>query len=78
MAFSEVERFYTDKPCEPLGAITRSHGTGQVTPVVAGNRPFMRWTVDLECPEAECDNSVNLLQQALPQWGKSLRAVLER
>lgn len=78
VAFSDVERFYTYESCAPLGAINRYQGTGRVTPVVDGNRAFMQWTIDLECPEAECDNCVNLLNEAMPRWFESLRAVLER
>lgn len=78
IAFSDVERFYTYESCGSLGAITRYQGTGRVTPVVDGNRAFMQWTIDLECPEVESDNCVNLLREAMPQWFKSLRAVLER
>ena len=78
VAHSDVDRFYTYESCEPLGAITYYQGTGHVTPIVDGNRAFMEWTVNFECPETERENSVKLLEEAMPQWFKSLRAVLEK
>jgi ribosome-associated toxin RatA of RatAB toxin-antitoxin module len=78
LTHSDLDRFYTYESCEPLGAITYYQGTGRVTPVVDGNRAFMEWSVHFECPETERENCVKLLKEAMPQWFKSLRAVLER
>ena len=78
VAHSDLDRFYTYESCEPLGAITYYKGTGRVTPIVDGNRAFMEWSIDLECAAAELENCVNQLKQAMPQWFKSLRAVLEQ
>ena len=78
VAHSDLDRFYTYESCEPLGAITYYKGTGRVTPIVDGNRAFMEWSIDLECAAAEQENCVNQLKQAMPQWFKSLRAVLEQ
>ncbi len=78
VAHSDVDRFYTYESCEPLGAITYYQGTGRVTPIVDGDRAFMEWTINFECLEIERENSVKSLKEAMPQWFKSLQAVLER
>lgn len=78
VAHSDLDRFYTYESCEPLGAITFYQGTGRIIPIVDGNRAFMEWSVNFECPESERANCVKLLQEAMPQWFTSLRGVLER
>jgi hypothetical protein len=78
IAHSDLDRFYTYESCGPLGAITYYQGTGRVTPIVDGDRAFMEWSVNFECPETERENCVKLLKEAMPQWFKSLRAVLEK
>lgn len=78
IAHSDLDRFYTYESCEPLGAITYYQGTGRVTPIIDGDRAFMEWSVTFECPETERENCVHLLKEAMPQWFKSLRAVLEK
>jgi hypothetical protein len=78
LAHSDLDRFYTYESCEPLGAISYYQGTGRVTPIVDGDRAFMEWSVTFECPETERENCVNLLKEAMPQWFKSLRAVLDQ
>jgi Polyketide cyclase / dehydrase and lipid transport len=78
LAHSDLERFYTYESCEPLGAITYYQGTGRVTPIVDGNRAFVEWSVTFDCLAKEQENCTKLLKEAMPQWLKSLRAVLER
>jgi hypothetical protein len=78
LAHSDLDRFYTYESCEPLGAITSDQGTGRVTPIVDGNRAFDEWSVTFDCPEKEQENCTKLLEEAMPQWLKSLRTVLER
>ena len=78
LAHSDLERFYTYESCEPLGAITYYQGTGRVTPIVDRNRAFVEWSVTFDCPAKEQENCTKLLKEAMPQWLKSLRAVLER
>lgn len=78
IAHSDLERSYTYESCGPLGALTYYRGTGRVTPIVDGNRAFMEWSVDFKCPEAERENCVTLLKEAMPQWFTSLRTVLEQ
>ena len=78
IAHSDLDRFYTYESCGPLGAISYYQGTGRVTPIVDGNRAFMEWSVNFECPEIERENCVKLLKEAMPQWFKSLRAVLDK
>jgi uncharacterized membrane protein len=78
LAHSDLDRLYTYESCEPLGAITYYQGTGHVTPVIDGNRAFVEWSVQFDCPAAEQANCTKLLEEAMPQWLKSLRAVLER
>ncbi len=78
VAHSDLDRFYTYESCEPLGAITHYRGTGRVTPIVDGNRAFVEWSVTFACPEKEQVHCTQVLNEAMPQWLKSLRAVLER
>ena len=78
LAHSDLDRFYTYESCEPLGAITYYQGTARVTPIVDGNRAFVEWSVTFDCPAKEQENCTTLLEEAMPQWLKSLRAVLER
>lgn len=78
IAHSDLDRFYTYESCAPLGAVTYYQGTGRVIPIVDSNRAFMEWAIYLECPEAERENSVNQLKEAMPRWFASLRAVLEK
>ena len=78
LAHSDLDRFYTYESCEPLGAITYYQGTGRVTPIIDGNRAFVEWSVTFDCPAEEQANCTKLLEGAMPQWLKSLRAVLER
>jgi hypothetical protein len=78
LAHSDLDRFYTYESCEPLGAITHYQGTGRVTPIVDGNRAFVEWSVQFDCPAKEQANCTKLLEEAMPQWLRSLRAVLER
>ncbi|MBI3797901.1 MAG: SRPBCC family protein [Deltaproteobacteria bacterium] len=78
LAHSDLDRFYTYESCEPLGAITYYQGTGSVTPIVDGNRAVVEWSVTFDCPAEERENCTKLLKEAMPQWLKSLRAVLER
>ena len=78
VAHSDLDRFYTYESCGPLGAVTSYQGTGRVTPIVDGNRAFMEWSVQFDCPAEEQENCTNLLKEAMPQWFKSLRAVLEK
>ncbi len=78
LAHSDLDRFYTYESCEPLGAITSYQGTGRVTPIVDGNRAFVEWSVQFDCPAEEQGNCTKLLEEAMPQWLTSLRAVLEK
>ena len=77
-AHSDLDRFYTYESCEPLGAITFYQGTGRVTPIVEGNRAFVEWSVQFDCPVEEQANCTKSLEEAMPQWMKSLQAVLEK
>jgi len=77
LALSDLDRFYTYESSEPLGEITYYQGTGRVTPIVDGNRAFVEWSVSFDCPAKEQANCKQLLEEAMPQWLKSLRAVLE-
>ena len=77
LAHSDLDRSYTYESCGPLGAISYYRGTARVTPIVDGNRAFVEWSVSVECPDAERDKCAALLEQAMPQWMDSLRAVLE-
>jgi len=77
VAHSDLDRFYTHESREPLGAMTYHQGTGRVTPIVDGDRAVMEWSVACEGPETERETCVKLLKEAMPQWFKSLHAVLE-
>lgn len=78
LAHSDLDRFYTYESCEPLGAITYYQGTGHVTPITDGDRALVEWSVTFDCPSEEQANCMKLLEEAMPQWLTSLRAVLEK
>jgi hypothetical protein len=39
---------------------------------------LVEWSVTFDCSAKEQANCTKLLEEAMPQWLKSLRAVLER
>ena len=51
--------------------------TLRILEVIDGNRAFVEWSVGVECPDAEREHCAALLEQAMPQWMNSLRAVLD-
>ena len=78
VAHSDLDRFYTYESCEPLGAISHYRGTGRVIPIVDGDRAFMEWSINFDCPETDQESCVKQLKEAMPQWFRSLRTVLEK
>ena len=76
LAHSDLDRSYTYESCGALGAITYYQGVAKVTPIIDGNRALVEWAVNFDSPTAEQANCVALLENAMPQWMKSLRAVL--
>ncbi len=78
MAHSDLDRSYVYESCGTLGAITWYQGTARVIPIVDGNRAFLEWSVTFDCPAQEQASCVKGLEEAMPQWFKSLRAVLDR
>ena len=78
LALSDLDRSYVYESCGTLGAITYYLGTARVMPIVDGNRAFLEWSVTFDCPAEEQINCVKGLEEAMPQWFKSLRAVLDK
>jgi hypothetical protein len=78
LAHSDLDRSYVYESCGALGAITHYQGTAHVMPIVDGKRAFLEWSVTFECPVEEQGNCVKNLEDAMPQWFKSLRAVLDK
>lgn len=78
LAHSDLDRSYTYESCGPLGTIRYYRGTARVIPIVDGNRAFVEWSVNVECPDEERNNCVALLEKVMPQWMNSLRMALER
>ena len=78
LAHSDLERSYFYESCGTLGAITYYQGTARVMPMVDGNRAFLEWSVTFDCPPQEQANCTKSLEEAMPQWFKSLRAVLDK
>jgi uncharacterized membrane protein len=76
LAHSDLDRSYVYESCGTLGAITYYQGTARVMPIVDGNRAFLEWSVTFDCPAEEQTNCVKGLEEAMPQWFKSLRSVL--
>jgi uncharacterized membrane protein len=76
-AHSDLDRSYVYESCEPLGAITYYQGTARVTPIVDGDRAFVQWSVNLDCPPEALADCAHGLEEAMPRWFASLRAVLE-
>ena len=77
LAHSDLHRSYVYGSCETLGAMTSYQGTARVIPIVDGNRAFLEWSVTFDCPTEEQVKCVKSLEDAMPRWFKSLRAVLE-
>jgi len=75
LAHSDLDRSYVYESCGTLGAITYYQGTARITPIVDGNRAFLEWSVTFDCPAEEQANCVKNLEEAMPRWFKSLRAV---
>jgi len=78
LAHSDLERSYVYESCGTLGAITYYQGTARVIPIVDGNRAFLEWSVTFECPPQEQSNCTKSLEEVMPQWFTSLRAVLDK
>ncbi len=78
LALSDFDRTYVYESCEPLGAMTWYQGTARIIPIVDGNRAFLEWSITFDCPATEQTNCVKGLEEAMPQWFKSLRAVLAK
>lgn len=78
LTHSDLERSYVYESCGTLGAITYYQGTARVIPIVDGNRAFLEWSVTFECPPQEQSTCTKSLEEAMPQWFKSLRAVLDK
>jgi hypothetical protein len=78
LAHSDLERSYIYESCGTLGAIPYYQGTARVMPIVDGNRAFLEWSVTFDCPPQEQANCTKSLEEAMPQWFKSLRAVLDK
>src|ERR1700677_3882089 len=76
LAHSDLDRSYVYESCGTLGAMTYYQGTARVMPIVDGDGAFLEWSVTFDCPPEEQINCVKGLEDAMPQWFKSLRAVL--
>ena len=77
LAHSDLERSYVYESCRALGAITYYQGTARIAPITDGNRALMEWSVTFDCAPEEQENCTKGLEEAMPQWFKSLRNVLE-
>ena len=77
LAHSDLDRSYVYESCGALGAITYYQGTARVAPITDGDRAYMEWSVTFDCAPEEKVNCTKGLEEAMPQWFKSLRNVLE-
>jgi hypothetical protein len=78
IALSDLDRSYVYESCGTLGAITWYQGTARVIPIVDRNRAVLEWSIIFDCPAEEQSNCVKNLEEAMPRWFESLRAVLAR
>ena len=78
LAHSDRDRSYVYESCGTLGAITYYEGTARVIPIADGNRALLEWSITFDCPPRDEADCVKGLEEAMPQWFRSLRAVLER
>lgn len=76
LAHSDLDRSYVYESCGTLGAITYYQGMARVMPIVDGDHALLEWSVTFDCPVEEQTNCVKGLEEAMPQWFKSLRGVL--
>ncbi|HEX3408976.1 MAG TPA: SRPBCC family protein [Candidatus Binataceae bacterium] len=77
LAHSDLDRSYVYESCGALGAITHYQGTARVLPIRDGDRALLEWSVTFECPAGDEMSCTRDLEEAMPQWFKSLRGVLE-
>ena len=84
-AHSDAERYFRYAGLEPFpypGHSTDSvaaidyAGTLRITPIVDGDRAFVEWFVDYECPAADASRWQEMLMDLIPQWVDSLRRVV--
>jgi hypothetical protein len=64
LAHSDLDRSYTYESCETLRAISHYQGTARVTPIVDGNRAFVEWSVNIECPAEEQTTALSFLRKS--------------
>lgn len=53
-------------------------GTLRLTPVIDGDRTFIEWFVEFDCPPADVAQWTDLLMASIPQWVASLDRALGR
>lgn len=75
-SYAGLEPFpYPGRSADPVAAIDYA-GTLRITPIVDGNRAFVEWFVDYQCPVADASRWQEKLMDLIPQWVDSLRHVL--
>ena len=78
LAHSDLDRTYVYESCGALGAIIYYQGTARVMRITDGDRAYMEWSIIFDCAPDEQVNCVKDSEEAMPQWFKSLRNVLDR
>jgi hypothetical protein len=77
VSLSDRDRTYTYESCGTLGSITYYEGTARVIPIADGNRALLEWSINFDCSPRDEADCVKGLEEAMPQWFESLRAVLD-
>jgi hypothetical protein len=83
---SDTERSFTYVGMEPfqfpaqdtadVPASINYAGTLRLTPVIDGNRTFIEWFVEFDCPTNDTARWHDMLMELIPQWVDSLRRTL--
>lgn len=86
-AHSDTERSFGYAGMEPFpfpaqdsadapGAVEYA-GRVRLTPIIDGNRTFIEWWWEFECPPIDTARWQELLREVMPQWVDSLRRALD-
>ena len=79
LAQSDVERSQTYEFCGPPSLpVTDFRATLRLTPVVDGDRAFIKWWATFDCEPARRDELTGTLRGWFAKWLESLRATLDR
>lgn len=79
MSYAGMEPFpFPAQDASEVPAAIDYAGTLRLTPVIDGDRTFIEWFVDFDCPPDDVAPWTDLLMTLIPQWVASLDRALHR